>query len=317
MTLCSSLNKLHHVVAAAGDYLFVGSGLPGKLSEKAAGAILLIGSLLVLITCLILLVKTLNSLLQSSMASVVRKVINADFPHPFGFLTGYVALLVGAGITVLVQSSSVFTSALTPLVGLGIVTVERVYPLTLGSNIGTTVTSVLAALVAAASMIQLTMQIALCHLFFNVTGILIFYPIPFMRKIPIGIAKTLGNTTAKYRWFAIVYLIVMFLLLPLFVVGLSLASRWALVGVGVPFLLLMIVLVVINIIQRKRPHWLPLKLQNWDWLPEPLHSLEPYDRLVTSCTASCCACCAVHMSSTPSASTSGSRYGRSYFCFNS
>ena len=265
--------------------------MPGALSEKAAGGILLVGSLLALVACLILMVKVLSSLLKGSMASIVRKVINADFPRPFGFLTGYVALLVGAGITVLVQSSSVFTSALTPLVGLGIVTVERVYPLTLGSNIGTTVTSMLAALVADASMIELTMQISLCHLFFNVTGILIFYPIPFMRKIPIGIAKTLGNTTAKYRWFAIVYLIVMFLLLPLFVVGLSLASRWALVGVGVPFLLLMIVLVVINIIQRKRPHWLPLKLQNWDWLPEPLHSLEPYDRLVTGCTASCCACC--------------------------
>ena len=46
-------------------------------------------------------------------------------------------------MTFLVQSSSVFTSALTPLVGLGVISVERVYPLTLGSNIGTTTTALL------------------------------------------------------------------------------------------------------------------------------------------------------------------------------
>lgn len=41
----------------------------------------------------------------------------ADLPFPFTFLMGYVAILVGAGMTFLVQSSSVFTSAITPLVG--------------------------------------------------------------------------------------------------------------------------------------------------------------------------------------------------------
>ena len=53
-----------------------------------------------------------------------------------GWLTGYLATVVGAGLTVLVQSSSVFTSTLTPLAGTGLVTLDRVYPLTLGSNIG-------------------------------------------------------------------------------------------------------------------------------------------------------------------------------------
>lgn len=41
----------------------------------------------------------------------------ADFPDPFGWLAGYVAMIVGAGMTFLVQSSSVFTSAMTPLIG--------------------------------------------------------------------------------------------------------------------------------------------------------------------------------------------------------
>lgn len=40
-----------------------------------------------------------------------------DLPYPFGWLAGYIAMFVGAGVTFLVQSSSVFTSAMTPLVG--------------------------------------------------------------------------------------------------------------------------------------------------------------------------------------------------------
>lgn len=41
----------------------------------------------------------------------------SDFPFPFGWVTGYIAIVVGAGMTFIVQSSSVFTSAITPLVG--------------------------------------------------------------------------------------------------------------------------------------------------------------------------------------------------------
>ena len=40
-----------------------------------------------------------------------------DFPYPFSWVTGYLAILVGAGMTFIVQSSSVFTSAMTPLIG--------------------------------------------------------------------------------------------------------------------------------------------------------------------------------------------------------
>lgn len=81
----------------------------------------------------------------------------------------------------------VFTSTLTPLVGVGIVSLERMYPMTLGSNIGTTVTGILAAMSVKGKHSGEAMQIALCHMFFNVTAVLIFYPIPFMR-IPIPMA---------------------------------------------------------------------------------------------------------------------------------
>ena len=108
---------------------------------------------------------------------------------------------------------------------LGVISLERVYPLTLGSNIGTTTTSLIAALAADPHQLRHTLQISLCHLLFNITGLLLFFPIPVTR-IPIPMAKFLGNTTAKYRWFSVAYLIVMFFVLPLCILGLSIAGYY-------------------------------------------------------------------------------------------
>lgn len=110
-------------------YLFANWGI----GDVWIGLILLVFSLFLLSTCLILLVKLLNSMMADKMAVVIRKALNADIPY-VPWLTGYLAMLIGAVITFLVQSSSVFTSTLTPLVGTGIFTLDRAYPLTLGSK---------------------------------------------------------------------------------------------------------------------------------------------------------------------------------------
>ncbi|XP_057297475.1 sodium-dependent phosphate transport protein 2B-like isoform X2 [Hydractinia symbiolongicarpus] len=255
------------------DFLFHDSGL----SDTIVGIIMLVIALVILCICLVLIVKTLHSLLRGQIALVIKKTFNSKFPKPFGFLTGYVAILVGAGMTILVQSSSIFTSALTPLVGLGIVPLKKVYPLTLGANIGTTVTGILAAL-AASGDLQLSLQIALCHLFFNISGILIWYPVPLMRRIPIKMAKRLGNTTASYRWFALSYLVIVFFVMPALIFALSLAGWKVFVGVMVPIACLVVFIVIINIIQAKKKSLLPKPLQTWEWAPLMLRSLEPYDR---------------------------------------
>ena len=72
---------------------------------------------------------------------------------------------IGAIFTFLLQSSSVFTSTLTPLVGLGVIGLERMLPLTLGSNIGTTTTAMLAALASQADSRKITIQIAVSLLY--------------------------------------------------------------------------------------------------------------------------------------------------------
>ncbi|XP_019496553.1 PREDICTED: sodium-dependent phosphate transport protein 2C isoform X2 [Hipposideros armiger] len=94
-------------------HLFAGT----TLTDMAVGFILLAASLLVLCTCLVLIVKLLNSMLRGRIAQAVRVVINADFPFPFAWLSGYLAILVGAGLTFVLQSSSVFTAAIVPLLG--------------------------------------------------------------------------------------------------------------------------------------------------------------------------------------------------------
>ncbi|KAJ3614585.1 hypothetical protein NHX12_018157 [Muraenolepis orangiensis] len=260
------------------------------LSDLAVGLILLALSLLVLCSCLVFIVKLLNSMLKGQVAHVIKKILNTDFPFPFSWVTGYIAIVVGAAMTFIVQSSSVFTSAITPLVGIGVISIERAYPLSLGANIGTTTTAILAAMASPGDTLGNSLQIALVHFLFNISGILLWYPIPFTR-IPIRLAKGLGDITASYRWFAVVYIVCCFFVLPLSIFGLSMAGRQALVWVGLPLVVVLVAVVTINVLQRRCPLWLPAGLHSWDFLPLWAHSLEPLDGVVTSFAARCCCCC--------------------------
>jgi len=261
-------------------YLFYGLSAEGaNIGDVGTGVLLLVLSLFMLCGCLIGLVKLLNSMLGEKVKDIISSYVNKDIPiKGLGWMTGYLAMLVGAGLTVLVQSSSVFTSTLTPLAGTGLVTLERVYPMTLGSNIGTTTTSLLAAL-SVTDHGKEALQIALVHLMFNINGILLFYPIPWLR-FPVFMADKLGKVTSRYRWFSLAYLLFMFFVFPALIFGLSLAGPVAMYVVLVPVAVILIFITVTSIIQRKFPQILPDKLKNWKFLPTPLRSLKPYDRII-------------------------------------
>jgi hypothetical protein len=51
---------------------------------------------------------------------------------------------------------------------------------------------------------------------------------------------------------------------------------WCIIG---PIILFILILIIINIMQSKLPKYLPVFLQNWNFLPIYLRSLEPYDKL--------------------------------------
>jgi sodium-dependent phosphate cotransporter len=123
---------------------------------------------------------------------------------------GLVGIGIGVFLTVLVQSSSITTSLLVPMVGAGLVPLEGAFAITLGANTGTTVT----ALLASTAGTHDSVTIALVHLLFNVTGIAIIYPFRPVRRIPIRLAKGLADLSVKSKAVPVLYLVFLFFLLP-------------------------------------------------------------------------------------------------------
>jgi len=202
-------------------------GILAGAGDVIGGIIGLILSIFFLCCGLFGLTKLLERLFLKNAKKVLRSAVN---------LNSYVAILIGIGITIIVQSSSVTTSALTPLCGLGVLPLEKMLPLTLGANIGTTVTAMIASLV---SLKFGAVQIALCHLSFNLVGILIWFPIPAMRQVPLAAARLLGLYAANFRFVPVAYLVFAFLLVPGVFFGIGAVFS---VSVGGGMVLLLVVL---------------------------------------------------------------------------
>ena len=152
---------------------------------------------------------------------------------------------------------------------------------------GTTTTALLAAIATGNPK---SLQISLVHVFFNISGFLLWFPIPFMRKIPMKMATVLGRVTAKYRWFSVFYIITLFAVVPGIVMGLSFGPIWLLATIVILVIVVILSIVAINIMQENKPHWLPAKLRNWNFLPLWMHSLKPLDKIVSK-LCFCCTCC--------------------------
>ena len=148
----------------------------------------------------------------SNMKSLMLNRIEFGLDKALAKGGGMIAIIVGILITFSVQSSSITTSILVPIVGSGILAIENAFPITLGANIGTTITAVLASF-AVETTDGLT--IALCHVFFNLISVIVIYPIKPLREIPIKLATALSNATAKRKSVAILYVLITFVLLPL------------------------------------------------------------------------------------------------------
>lgn len=146
--------------------------------------------------------------MKAVMAGRIEQSLNAVLDKG----AGVGAMLLGMVITIAVQSSSITTSILIPMVGAGILTLRNAYPVTLGANVGTTVTALLAS-VAADRPEALT--IALVHTLFNLFGILVFYPVPTMRNVPIRLAVAFGDLAQRRKRWVVVYVLGVFVGIPL------------------------------------------------------------------------------------------------------
>ena len=147
------------------------------------------------------------------LKSLVLKKIEGFFDQ-YIFNTALKAMLFGVIITIMVQSSSITTSLVVPLAGAGVLTLRQIFPFTLGANIGTTVTALLAAITGTVS----ALVAAFSHLLFNIAGIVIIYCIPVLRNIPLRCAEIISEQAVTKKYLPLLYLFFIFVLVPLCII---------------------------------------------------------------------------------------------------
>ena len=165
---------------------------------------------LLIIVALILLFISLRYL-TVLIRSLVMEKLEAFFDSHI-FKTWIRAMFFGVFITILVQSSSITTSLVIPLAGAGILQLKQIFPYTLGANIGTTITALLASLVSGT---HAPLAVAFGHLAFNIFGITLIWPIEKVRNIPIRMAEWFSDLAVQNRIIPIIYILVIFFLIPL------------------------------------------------------------------------------------------------------
>ena len=172
-----------------------------SLSGWPAAALALIIALAMIVVSLLFITKIMRRLMAARVERAMNEVLGRR---------GLLGILLGMILTVAVQSSSITTSLLVPMIGAGVLSLEAAFPVTLGANLGTTVTGLIASLAAGPA----GLTIALVHTLFNLAGILLIYPVPPLRAIPLRLARGLANRAVKTRLYVLLYIFGVFVLLP-------------------------------------------------------------------------------------------------------
>ena len=168
-------------------------------------------SVLILFVSLHFISGTFRQILLDQEAN---KIENYAFKSPFR------SLLISAAVTGAVQSSSLVTSLIVPIVANNRLSLRNSFPFIMGANIGTTLT----ALIAALSESEAALSIAIAHLLFNIIGVLIFFPFAKLHQLPVNLARGLGKATLKNRMVGFVYVVLTFFIIPFFLIFFSRGS---------------------------------------------------------------------------------------------
>ncbi len=196
-------------VAVKAGTKFVES-VASALPELWAGVVMiLLGIVLILLS-----IKFLGDALKIAFVGKARKILQAAVAR--GPITG---IFSGTVVTVLVQSSSTTTSIIVPLAGSGVIQLRHVYPFTLGANIGTTITALLAAMAITGPTHAAAHQIAIAHFLYNLIGVVVIYSIPFLRKIPLAGAEWIAELGSQRKMLAVAYTLGTFFGIPALFIG--------------------------------------------------------------------------------------------------
>lgn len=188
------------------------SGLRGLGFDDMLTGVLMVALGIVMILVAVIRV---GRLLRLALVGRAKRILHAAIGS--GPMSG-----IGSGtlVTILVQSSSTTTSLMVPLAGSGVFKTKDIYPFTLGANIGTCVTALLAATAVSGALAGAALQIALVHLIYNVLGVLVIYLIPnwlratHVTDFPIRCAETLAGVASERKSLALSYILGVFFLVP-------------------------------------------------------------------------------------------------------
>ena len=162
---------------------------------------------------------------------VILKAYEDQATSAFAFLSKVpiLGLLIGTGVTAVVQSSSATISILQTLYQQGTIAVIGAIPIMLGCNIGTTITACIACVGGGVQ----AKRTATVHVMFNVVGAILFMVLlwPFSKLIELIEASMLSGLGPRPRMtiaichmlFNVITTVVMFFFIPLMV---KLATKW-------------------------------------------------------------------------------------------
>ncbi len=189
-------------VSGADHSLFLSKSVGTLITEMVGnGWILVIFSIILLFAT----IKIMSQIIYSSLIGESKDKLKA-----YIFSNPYKSFAWGSVLTAAVQSSSITTSLVIPLVATSRVALQKVFPFIIGANIGTTITALIAALFKS----EAAVSIALVHLLFNLAGVLLFLPFSPVRKIPGVMAANFGRLTQRNRMYGFLYIILMFFIIP-------------------------------------------------------------------------------------------------------
>ncbi|MFA0348595.1 Na/Pi symporter [Vibrio sp. 10N.222.55.C6] len=173
--------------------------------DTVGGIMLIALGIVTIFVAITVMGKLMKSLMVGRAREILKNAIGRGPIH---------GIASGSIVTILVQSSSTTTSLMVPLVGSGVLKVRDVYPFTLGANIGTCITALLAATAVSGEFAVFALQIALVHLVFNIMSTVFIFGIPFLRELPVKAADMISDMAVKNKAVVAGYLVAVFLVLP-------------------------------------------------------------------------------------------------------
>lgn len=202
----SGMDGFNPIKAITQPALDVVSGMLSALPSVYPGVF----KILIGIGLIVLSITYMGRIMKSLMVGKAKEILHRSIGK--GPLSGITS---GALMTVLVQSSSTTTSLVVPLVGSGILKAKDIYPFTLGANVGTCITALIAALGVVGVNAGFALQIAIVHLLYNVIGVTLIYGLPMLRNIPLDLSYRLSVMVADTKLYGVAYIGGLFFCMPL------------------------------------------------------------------------------------------------------